>query len=135
LVSEADFITAQTVRAARATADNNNHRRYQLTGLLRCGVCGRRLDAHWVNDRPGYRCRHGQTSATTTGRRKDQQEPYVYVREAELLHDLATALTAAGDPPPPPNDVPALLVRHGITIVCDRTRRSLTPASRPTATG
>jgi DNA invertase Pin-like site-specific DNA recombinase len=134
LVSETDFISAQTVRAARATADNN-HRSYRLTGLLRCGVCGRRLDAHWVNDRPGYRCRHGQTSTTTTGRGKGQQEPYVYVREDEILHDLATALTASGHPPPPINEVPGLLGRRGMTIVCDRTRRSLTPASPPTATG
>jgi hypothetical protein len=35
LVSEADFVAAQTVRAARATADND-HRTYRLTGLLRC---------------------------------------------------------------------------------------------------
>jgi site-specific DNA recombinase len=128
LVSEADFVAAQTVRAARATAEND-HRTYRLTGLLRCGVCGRRLDAHWVNDRPGYRCRHGRTSTTRACRDKGQQEPYVYVREDELLHDLASALTAAGDPPPSTDDVPAVLIRHGITIICDRTRRTLTPTS------
>jgi recombinase-like zinc beta ribbon protein len=37
--------------------------RYQLTGLLVCGICGRRLQGHWVDQRPGYRCRHGHTTA------------------------------------------------------------------------
>lgn len=26
-------------------------------------VCGRGMDAHWVNDRAGYRCRHGPVPA------------------------------------------------------------------------
>ena len=36
------------------------------------------MDAHWVNDRPGYRCRHGRTSAkpSATGQPKT-----VYRRE------------------------------------------------------
>jgi len=133
LVSEADFVAAQAVCAARASADNDHHS-YRLTGLLRCGFCGRRLDAHWVNDRPGYRCRHGQSTASP-GRRGGQRESYVYVREDELLHDLTTALTATGDPPLSIDQIPALLARQGITIVCDRTRRTLTPASRPAGTG
>ncbi|MEU7804011.1 zinc ribbon domain-containing protein [Micromonospora arborensis] len=33
-----------------------------FTGLLRCGTCGRKMEAHWVNQRPGYRC-HGHTSS------------------------------------------------------------------------
>jgi site-specific DNA recombinase len=134
LVSEADFVAAQAVRSARATADND-HRSYRLTGLLRCGVCGRRLGAHWVNDRPGYRCRHGQTSTTSTDRDKGRREPYVYVREDELLDDLATTLTGPDDPPVSIDQIPGLLTRRGITIVCDRSRRALTPASRPAATG
>jgi site-specific DNA recombinase len=134
LVSEADFVAAQAVRASRATADND-HRAYRLTGLLQCGICGRRLDAHWVNDRPGYRCRHGQIRAASTGRSIDRREPYVYVREDELLHDLATALTGPGDPPVPIDQIPTLLTSRGITIVCDRTRRALTPAPHPTQPG
>ena len=67
-------------------------------------------------------CRHGQTSTTTIGRRKGQQEPYVYVREDELLHDLATALTASGDPAVSIDQIPALLIRRGITIICDLSR-------------
>ncbi|MED7928817.1 recombinase family protein [Nonomuraea sp. LP-02] len=62
LVSDDDFVAAQAVRAARPTQDGGP-RVYLLAGLLKCGFCGRRLDSHWANGRPGYRCRHGYTSA------------------------------------------------------------------------
>jgi hypothetical protein len=62
LVSEAEYIAVQAIRAARPTGDGTT-RRYLLAGLLICGSCGRRMEAHWVNNRPGYRCRHGHTSA------------------------------------------------------------------------
>jgi site-specific DNA recombinase len=62
LVTERDFVAAQAVRVSR-TASDGMTRTYQLSGLVQCGLCGRRMDAHWVNDRPGYRCRHGHTSA------------------------------------------------------------------------
>ncbi len=52
----------QTIRAVRPTHDGAP-RIYLLAGLLVCGHCGRRMDAHWVNSRPGYRCRHGRTTA------------------------------------------------------------------------
>jgi len=65
LVNEQDFVTAQTLRATRPTEDGTT-RTYLLTGLLRCDLCRRRMDAHWVHDRPGYRCRHGHTSARPT---------------------------------------------------------------------
>ena len=45
LVSEADFVAAQQVRAARPTHDGEV-RQYLLAGLVRCAVCGRRLDSH-----------------------------------------------------------------------------------------
>jgi DNA invertase Pin-like site-specific DNA recombinase len=83
LVSEADFIAVQGLRAARETADPD--RRYLLAGLLRCGLCGRRLESCWANHRAAYRCRHGHTSATTPspGRPKN-----LYVREDHILAHL-----------------------------------------------
>ncbi|WP_326553390.1 recombinase family protein [Micromonospora sp. NBC_01813] len=63
LVSETDFIKAQTVNAV-ATPEDGLPRRYLLTGLVICRTCGRRADAHWVRGRPGYRCRHGHSSAS-----------------------------------------------------------------------
>src|SRR3954452_15352043 len=55
LVSEADFLAAQLASAIAAPKDRVV-RRYLLTGLLICEVCGRRLEAHWVHGRAGYRC-------------------------------------------------------------------------------
>jgi site-specific DNA recombinase len=62
LVSDADFTTVQQITALAVPQDGRVHR-YQLTGLLVCGICGRRMQGHWVNQRPGYRCRHGHTTA------------------------------------------------------------------------
>lgn len=84
LVSEGDFLAVQDLRAARPTADGSR-RTYLLTGMVRCGASGRRMGSRWANDRPGYRCRHGRTSAHT------RESPYgktVYVREDEVLAEL-----------------------------------------------
>lgn len=70
LVSERDFVAAQTVRVSRTAADGAI-RVYRLSGLVRCGLCARRMDSHWVNHRAGYRCRHGHTSAQQMGRGVD----------------------------------------------------------------
>ena len=84
LVSEADFLAVQQIRAARVNGDGAL-RRYLLAGLLMCGLCGRRMDAHWVNGRAGYRCRHGHSSA----RRGVPDRPRnLYVREDVLLAEL-----------------------------------------------
>lgn len=56
-----------------------------LAGLVQCQFCGRRLDSHWVNDRPGYRCHHGHTSAR---KRPPELAKNVYIREDHLLNDL-----------------------------------------------
>jgi len=88
LVSEADFVAVQSMRAARPTA-NGSRRRYRLRGLVACGWCGRRMDAHWVNHRAGYRCRHGHTSARP--RRPDLPQN-LYTREDRLLELLAERL-------------------------------------------
>jgi hypothetical protein len=91
LVSEADFVAAQEVRAARATKDGTA-RRYRLSGLVGCGVCGRRLDSHWVHGRAGYRCRHGYASSKP---RRLNEVKNVYVREDVLLEELMTRLSPA----------------------------------------
>lgn len=82
VVSEADFITAQRLCIRRETVPG---RVYLLAGLLCCGVCGRRMESHWIHDRPGYRCRHGHTSA----HRSDLGRPsYAYLREDHVLPHL-----------------------------------------------
>jgi site-specific DNA recombinase len=62
LVSEEDFVTAQAIRC-NPTPEDGHARTFLLSGLLRCGHCGRRMESHWVHGRAGYRCRHGHTSA------------------------------------------------------------------------
>ena len=87
LVSEADFVAAQDVNAARGPAPQASPvlRQYLLAGLLACGVCGRRMESAWSNSKPVYRCRHGRTSAMAPdpGRAKN-----TYIREDKLLTHL-----------------------------------------------
>ena len=91
LVSEADFIAAQAIKAARRPAPSSDAcltaagRRYLPAGLLTCGRCGRRMESAWSNGKPAYRCRHGHTSAA----RPDPARPRnAYVREEIALAQL-----------------------------------------------
>jgi hypothetical protein len=90
LVSEAGFIAAQDINAARGPAAHGDvavpeRRRYLLAGLLVCGTCGRRMESAWSNGKAAYRCRHGHTSATRPdpGRAKN-----AYIREDRILPHL-----------------------------------------------
>jgi site-specific DNA recombinase len=91
LVSEADFIAAQAVNAARGPVPRSeprlpgDGRRYLLAGLLTCGTCGRRMESAWSNGKAAYRCRHGHTSASLP----DPDRPKnAYVREEIVLAQL-----------------------------------------------
>ena len=60
-------------------------RRYRLAGLLRCGICGRRLESCWANSRAAYRCRHGYSSASTPDPARPKN---LYIREDHILPHL-----------------------------------------------
>jgi site-specific DNA recombinase len=107
LVSEEEFVAAQAIRAARPNQDGNA-REYLFSGLLRCRMCLRRMDAHWVNDRPGYRCRHGYSSAKTWAPARAKN---LYVREDRML--------AAHLPGRDPSELAQLLRSNDLMIVCD----------------
>ncbi|MDI6104678.1 recombinase family protein [Actinoplanes sp. NEAU-A12] len=77
LVSEPDFLRAQQVSALEVPDDGSQHR-YRLTGLLICGLCGRRMEGQWVHGRAGYRCRHGYTSGSDA---QPDRAKTLYVRE------------------------------------------------------
>jgi hypothetical protein len=47
LISEDTFLQAQQITAI-AVPDDANPDRYQLTGLVICGLCGRRTEGHWA---------------------------------------------------------------------------------------
>jgi site-specific DNA recombinase len=90
LVSEADFIAAQHIRAARGPVSRDDlagpqKRRYLLGGLLTCGACGRRMESAWSNGKPAYRCRHGHTTATAPSPARPKN---AYVREDLVLPHL-----------------------------------------------
>ncbi|MFB9693092.1 recombinase family protein [Amorphoplanes digitatis] len=115
LVSDQDFTTAQEI-TARATPEDGQARRYALTGLLVCGTCGRRLAGHWVNGRPGYRCRHGHTSAHPAS---EDAPRWVYWAEARLVEDLTAtheALAELDDA----DDLAAYLTTRDMVVVCGR---------------
>ena len=84
LVDDDTFLAVQGMRTARTTKDGET-RHYVLVGRVTCGVCGRRMDAHWVHGRAGYRCRHGYSSAAP---RPADAPRNVYVREDRLLELL-----------------------------------------------
>jgi site-specific DNA recombinase len=90
LVSEADFIAAQDINAARGPAAHTDmpvpeQRRYLLAGLLACGDCGRRMESAWSNGKAAYRCRHGHTSAAPSDRGRPKN---AHIREDRILPHL-----------------------------------------------
>lgn len=119
LVSEDDFVAAQAITATPAPADRTT-RTYTLVGLLRCRTCGRRMDSHWVHQRPGYRCRHGHTSAKPLA---PDRPKTLYLREDHILARLTRQLdqlrvcdqTARLDP----TELANYLRARNITILCD----------------
>jgi hypothetical protein len=93
LVTTADFITVQGIRAPRGTTAQHD---YRLAGLIVRGSCGRRMESCFTNNQPGYRCRHGHTSATARPTNSPRQ---AYTCEDRVLEHLAALLIqgAGGD--------------------------------------
>lgn len=117
LVSEADFSAAQAVTAV-ATPKDGRPRRYLLTGLVTCRFCDRTMEAHWVHGRPGYRCRHGRTSA---GAPQPGHPKALYLREDVLLARIAAQLPDRDfDTASVGRAVAACLRINQITVICDR---------------
>ncbi|MFE3206285.1 recombinase family protein [Embleya sp. NPDC059237] len=121
LVSEADLVTAQGIRADKSAPEHM----YQRAGLLRCGHCRRRMESCWSNGRAAYRRRHGHSSATP---RDPDREPNAYVREDHVLADLpALHLMRTGETSvPDPARALARLRKDGITLIYDQAGRTVT---------
>jgi DNA invertase Pin-like site-specific DNA recombinase len=124
LVSEQDFIAVQTIRAARPTEDGGT-RTYLLSGLLRCAICGRRMDAHWIHSRPGYRCRHGHRSARSTDAARPKN---LYIREDDALVRLIEMQGALGRGGLAIEDFARSLRADQLVITTNGTRWSIEPA-------
>jgi site-specific DNA recombinase len=122
IVSEDEFTAVQRVSAV-PVAEDGGPRTYLFVGLMVCGLCGRRLDSHWVNNRPGYRCRHGHTSAKPVD---PSRPPNLYLREDHVSRRVRTLITDLGiiDPTDTtfdrdPHAVAEVIRAHQLTVVCD----------------
>jgi len=123
LVTDEVFLAVQGLRAARPSKDGTA-RSYAFAGLLVCGLCRRRMDSHWAHGRPGYRCRHGHTSAQ---RRPPGLGRSIYIREDVLVDRLHFCLDC-----PPRTDHAALariLHARGQSIIYDGGSIRLEPAA------
>jgi hypothetical protein len=114
------------MRVAKPAKDGEV-RRYLLAGVIVCGLCGRRMEGHWVHGRPGYRCRHGFTSARS---RPEGLPRNLYVREDHLFEALPGPLERPAELIE--QDLRAELVNRirgqGLQIEYDGQRLELRPA-------
>jgi site-specific DNA recombinase len=77
------FQQAQDVLAARGRGPcqhkpHDRPREYAFTGALFCGVCDRRMQGHWINAAPYYRCRFPEQYALAS---KISHPRNVYLRQ------------------------------------------------------
>ena len=138
LVSETDFIAVQGLRAVREDARHE----YALAGLLRCLICDRAFEGHWVHNTAGYRCRHGHTSARGADPDRPRNSylpekailaklPLLYARLTATSPTAATpsrgATGSASGYPVPPNaeEVIGYLRQCGLVLRYDSRTRTL----------
>jgi site-specific DNA recombinase len=100
LVSKDDFDRVQAMIGARARRHKPHkpaptHRVYLLGKRLRCGICSRRLQGHWVHHQPYHRCSYPPEYQAATGLDHPRT---VYLREADLLPHLDQWLARLFDP-------------------------------------
>ncbi len=100
LIAKDDFDRVQTMIGARAWRHKPHkpaptHRVYLLRKRLRCGICSRRLQGHWVHNQPYYRCSYPPEYQAATGLDHPRT---VYLREADLLPHLDQWLARLFDP-------------------------------------
>jgi len=90
IVDRDAFDRVQEIVAARAHAPamhkpHRSRRPYALRGCVRCGVCERRMQGHWVNDVPYYRCRFPAEYALAN---RVQHPVNVYLRENLVIGEV-----------------------------------------------
>jgi site-specific DNA recombinase len=89
LISSELFEAAQAQRVANARSTirkpRPTSRSYLLRGLLRCGLCERRMQGNWNHEEAYYRCRYPSEYALPSRLRHPRS---VYVREAHVVPAL-----------------------------------------------
>ncbi len=134
LVSQEVFEAARVRRAANGRTTIRKPRRtprpYLLRGLLRCGLCDRRMQGSWNHAQAYYRCRYSTEYALP---RRAQHPRTVYVREAQIVPPLDSWISGVFEPdrleescrtlaevhePPAVDDDRAATVRQ-VLVECD----------------
>jgi site-specific DNA recombinase len=99
LIDDETFKQAQSLRRAKDATDERSPRRtprpYALRGIVRCGICERKMQGSWNHDRPHYRCTFLSQYAA---KNKVNHPPAVYVREDQLLPELDSWLSELFSP-------------------------------------
>jgi site-specific DNA recombinase len=116
LVSDEDFQRVQDLiagkkhRQTQITTVKRTRHPYQLRGLLFCGICLRRMQGSWNNEKPHYRCVY----PTEYGLANHTQHPRsIYVREESIVPALDRWLVRAFSPTALPNTIQALVDAQG----------------------
>jgi hypothetical protein len=99
LISTEVFEAARARRAANGRTTIRKLRRtprpYLLRGLLRCGLCDRRMQGSWNHEQAYYRCRYPTEYALP---RRTQHPMTVYVREAKIVQPLDDWISGIFEP-------------------------------------
>ena len=102
-------------------------RPYTLRGLLLCGICARKMQGHWVNDRAHYRCRYPSEYAAS----KELEHPRnVFLREDRVVPELDRWLASLFAPAHLPATIKALAEAQEIDV--DPGRAAMLEAARRT---
>jgi DNA invertase Pin-like site-specific DNA recombinase len=99
LIDAESFTQVQSTLCAKSSADERSPRRtprgYALRGIMRCGICGRKMQGSWNNGKPHYRC----VFLSQYGAKNKVKHPAsVYLREEQLLPELDAWLARKLDP-------------------------------------
>jgi site-specific DNA recombinase len=99
LVGTGVFEQAQALHLAKGSADERAPRRssrgYPLRGIVRCGICKRKMQGSWNNGKPHYRCTFLDQYAA---KNKVDHPASVYLREELLLGEVDAWLSRELDP-------------------------------------
>jgi site-specific DNA recombinase len=100
IIGAETFQRAQDVLAARGRGPcqhkpHDRRRVYAFAGSLLCGVCDRRMQGHWLNQAPYYRCRFPAEYALAN---KIRHPRNVYLREDAFEADVNGSQTTIFTP-------------------------------------
>lgn len=99
LIDACTFEQVQALHGAKGSADERAPRRtprgYPLRGIIRCGICERKMQGSWNNGKPHYRCTFLNQYAA---KNKVSHTASVYLCEEQLLPEVDAWLARKLDP-------------------------------------